>query len=39
MIITRENFEKAIRRAKAEGRREAKKSLQLIALKEIFTKA
>ena len=25
MIITRENFEKAIRRAKAEGRREAEK--------------
>lgn len=25
MIITRENFEKAIRRAKAEGRKEAEK--------------
>ena len=29
MIITRENFEKAIRRAKAEGRREAAKEFQI----------
>lgn len=29
MIITRENFEKAIRRAKAEGRKEAEKEFAI----------
>lgn len=29
MIITRENFEKAIRRAKAEGRKEAEKEFRI----------